>query len=256
MVDKQFVFIGGLHRSGTSVLHRILSEAPEISGFQNTSVPENEGQHLQQVFPTAKSLGGPGAFALHPSAHLTESSPLNTPISKANLLAAWQPHWDNTKRIYIEKSPPNLIRRRFLQALFPNALFITIIRHPLAVSLATQKWSTKTLPQLIQHWLTAHRIYRSDSSAVNQQATLSYEQLCRHPSTCLELLEKLLQTELPLNEELHNYNQQYFDYWHKIPWWRIDRSVTQQRCLNSFESDVREFGYSLKDLTAFPKHPN
>jgi len=50
---RQYVFIAGLHRSGTSVLARCLREHPQISGFRNTGVPEDEGQHLQDVYPAA-----------------------------------------------------------------------------------------------------------------------------------------------------------------------------------------------------------
>ena len=40
----------------------------------------------------------------------------------------------------VEKSPPNLIRMRFLQALFPDAAFVVVVRHPVAVAYATAKW--------------------------------------------------------------------------------------------------------------------
>ena len=74
--DKTFVFIGGLHRSGTSILHRLLCEHPDTSGFEDTGVPEDEGQHLQSVFEPAYIHGGPGEFAFHAEAHLTEKSSL------------------------------------------------------------------------------------------------------------------------------------------------------------------------------------
>ena len=64
-----FVFLGGLHRSGTTLLFRMLREHPEISGFANNQDAnewlgaEDEGQYLQSVYPPAIFWGGPGKFA-------------------------------------------------------------------------------------------------------------------------------------------------------------------------------------------------
>ena len=58
----KFIFICGLHRSGTSLLYKILKSQKNISGMENTGVIEDEGQHLQTVFNAANKHGGPGKF--------------------------------------------------------------------------------------------------------------------------------------------------------------------------------------------------
>ena len=50
MQAKKFIFISGLHRSGTSLLYRILKEQDEISGLSKTNELEDEGQHVQTVY--------------------------------------------------------------------------------------------------------------------------------------------------------------------------------------------------------------
>jgi len=63
-VSLRIVFVAGLHRSGTSLVHRCLAAHPDVSGFADTGVPEDEGQHLQTVaFVEMRRLGvlQPGA---------------------------------------------------------------------------------------------------------------------------------------------------------------------------------------------------
>src|SRR6202167_514690 len=71
--SHHFLFLGGLHRSGTTLLFRMLREHPNMSGFVNNKVADNwtpledEGQFLQGVYPPHCVLGGPAALPSRPS---------------------------------------------------------------------------------------------------------------------------------------------------------------------------------------------
>ena len=65
MNNRKIIFICGLHRSGTSLLYKILKNQSQISGLEETKVVEDEGQHIQTVYPTALTYGGPGKFGFH-----------------------------------------------------------------------------------------------------------------------------------------------------------------------------------------------
>src|SRR5215208_4613605 len=92
--DQQLVFVGGLHRSGTTLLARLLASHPDATGLAETGAPEDEGQHLQSVYPAAERHGGSGRFALKAKAHLTERSPIATAANAQRLWDEWAPYWD------------------------------------------------------------------------------------------------------------------------------------------------------------------
>lgn len=177
------------------MLHRLLRAHPAISGFTNTGAGEDEGQHLQNVYPRTSTYGGPGRFAFDERAHFTESSNIVSPIARATLLKDWSRYWDLSRPVLIEKSPTNLIRARFLQALFPGAKFIFIVRHPIPVSHSTQKflhniqkWTGQSESELIRHWLVAHDIFLNDLAYVQCWAWFRYEDLITKPQITLKAL--------------------------------------------------------------------
>ena len=242
----RFLFIGGLHRSGTSILHHVLREHPQISGFSGTGVPEDEGMHLQGVFPTAVPYGGIGRFAFDPEAHLTESSPLLTPANRKRVFDAWSRHWDLDKPILLEKSPPNIIRMRFLQALFPGARFVILVRHPLAVSLATQKISHTSLSLLLEHWLTAHKIMVEDSRHIERLFIMRYEQLVGNPAGALRELFRFIDCEADTSQAnlFQDTNESYFQAWGSWKAFQENQELARD-LIARFEEGAREFGYSL-----------
>lgn len=250
-----FVFCCGLHRSGTTLLFRMLREHPEMSGFTNNQVAtewlalEDEGQFLQSVYPPGIVYGGPGSFAFSPGAHLTEESELLTPDNKAQLALDWFPYWDLSKRYLLEKSPPNILMTRFLQSAFPHTSFVTIVRHPVAVSLATTKWSTRSLDSLIEHWLVAHEIAEADSAHLRRATTVKYETLIAEPDATLSTIYAVLGVEPhPTTfEATTEHNQRYFAQWTEMAT-NPESKASVQDWIARFEPRVRAFGYSLQDL--------
>ncbi|MCG6862842.1 MAG: sulfotransferase [Chromatiaceae bacterium] len=248
MSTQSHVFIGGLHRSGTSILHRCLCDHPDVSGFRDTGAPEDEGQHLQSVFPTARAYGGPGRFGFDPRSHMDESSMAVSAENRAQLLAEWGLHWDLKRKVLVEKSPPNLVRTRFLQALFPQAGFILVMRHPLAVSYATQKWSQTPIDSLLAHWLVCHRRLRKDLPHLERFLLVRYEDLVNRPEETMAGLYRFVGVgDRPLRRDVRSdVNAGYFSRW------RLESLAGGLRgklrfyaLVLKYELPIRRFGYSL-----------
>jgi hypothetical protein len=239
--EHTFVFLGGLHRSGTTLLAGLLAAHPEVSGFSGTGVPADEGQHLQTVYPPARVYGGPGRFAFRRESHLTEDSPLVSPEARERLLAEWSPHWDVSRRVLVEKSPPNLIRFRFLQALFPEARFVAVVRHPVAVAYATRKWSKTSVRSLLRHWVAAHETFAADRGHLERLLVVRYEDLVEEPDPTLAGVFEYLGLEtLPISHELDRAsNERYLDEWRRLSRWR------KALAARGLEKRVRPFGYTL-----------
>tara|TARA_B100000780_G_scaffold274680_1_gene240053 strand:- start:3578 stop:4330 length:753 start_codon:yes stop_codon:yes gene_type:complete len=246
MQQHKFIFICGLHRSGTSLLYKILKNQKTISGFKNTTAIEDEGQHLQSVFNAANKHGGPGKFGFDKDSFLNEKSEIIKKENKYKLFSEWSKYWDLSKEYLIEKSPPNLVRTLFLQAMFPNSYFITIYRHPAATSLATKKWSKTSHYSLIKHWLVCHNQYLEDKKTLKNSLDINYEDLTDNPKETLKIIGHFLNTQIILSENTikKDVNDKYLSLWKKNK-----RSILYKfnikKAEKEFEISINKFGYSF-----------
>ncbi|MGH7766581.1 MAG: sulfotransferase family protein, partial [Candidatus Binatia bacterium] len=215
MKRKTFLFVGGIHRSGTSLLHEIIQSHPQVSGIQNSQSPENEGQHLQSVFPTARSFGGPGRFGFDERSFMDERHPLATTASAKKIFKQWSPYWDLRRRYLVEKSPPNLVRTRFFQALFRRSLFIIILRHPVAVAYATEKMSGADIASLIEHTLLCYERFLSDLPHLEQCFVLRYEDFVANPKAVMDEVFRFAGLDpAPIHRQIRaDVNEKYFKKW-------------------------------------------
>jgi Sulfotransferase family len=247
VTDHDYVFVGGLHRSGTTLLARAIAKHDEVSGFRKTEALANEGQFLQSVYPVAREFGGTGRFGFDERSHMTENSPLATRENRERLIREWSEYWNLDKRILVEKSPPNLLKLRLLQALFPEATFVIIMRHPIAVSYATQKWSETSLESLLEHWLVCHEIFVADAPHIERLMLVRYEDFVAEPAGVVGGIQRALGLE-PSGSAFKartGINDDYFKRWQARL--RPRQKRENQELAQRFEERTNRFGYSLTD---------
>lgn len=214
---EKLIFICGLHRSGTTLLERKIVSQYDVSHLR-ASVPESEGQHLQQVFPSARKFGGAGRFAFSTEmvAALDDLPPPEE--CRERILKDWSRFVVGDGSTLLEKSPPNLTKIDWLRKVFPGSRFVIMMRDPRAVSAATLKWSKTSLPELMMHWNVAHtsamQSFREDDCTV-----IRYEDLCADPDAELKRVADFLglvpradtQQVEERHGELRNSNGKYID---------------------------------------------
>jgi hypothetical protein len=218
-----------------------------VSGIFQSGVPEDEGQHVQSVYKPARFHGGPGKYIFDEKSYMNEHHALANDQSASAIMEQWAQYFDPTCHYYIEKSPPNLIRTRFLQRLFPKSKFIVILRHPVAVSYATQKWSRTSIRSLVEHSLRGYEIFMKDISHLRHVYVLRYEDFVYSPQDEINKIYDFLDLEpILIQHEIHsNVNEKYFSMW------EASRSRIVARLTfpvsNALEKRMNMFGYSIRD---------
>ncbi len=247
---KSYIFISGLHRSGTTFLANLIAKNNLVSSFENSGYPMDEGQFLQNLLPTKDFNIAPGRFAFFDNMHITENNELIK--NKNNLITDWNKYWDQSKLFLLEKSPPNILRTRFLQEVFPNSKFITIMRHPVAVSYATKKWTNDFfLEKLLKHWIVAHEIYMEDRKYLKNELLISYEDFNNSIDKTIERIGNFIGIQLNTQINFADQNEFYFDLWTMKSYSglkMIGKWLEKQYLIKKYEKRINKFGYSLIDL--------
>lgn len=243
------IFLGGVHRSGTSQLHDLLRDHPDLYGLQETGKPMDEGQHCQSVIPTDEVFGGPGRFAFSPDCSMTEKHPLATVDTGRMIWSDWHRYVNTPATRFVEKSPPNIVRTRFIQAIFPGSQQIVILRHPIIVAFATVKrwptvWNGNWMPYA-ENAILAYERLLADRAAVKNLLIVRYEDLLMDESAIMNSIWQFLDLK-PIYKQSFNRQRDapYRAAWHESLTLLPDRGAGLLDYLDAVWGErFKRFGY-------------
>jgi len=193
-LDRQIVgrhgywlFILGVNNSGTTLLSNILGTHPAIRSLAV------EGQQLTEALPRPERLGVVRIWTRRMDAFrwIEADDPRPALAAKRDWLAhlAGRPGGPG---ILLEKSPPNTLRARWLQANFRPSRFIAIVRDPLAVCEGMRRREGLALDDAAEHWLLANRVLLEDLTCLNHKLLVRYEDLTGDPVAVLAVIRAFL----------------------------------------------------------------
>lgn len=189
--DAKWVFIVGCYNSGTELLMKLLGEHPQISALPV------EGQFLTDQFPSDYELGLPRMWVLRED--LFRMSGQEALPNPKRLRKEWLMRLDRSRKVFVEKSPPNTARTRWLQQHFENSHFIVLVRDGYAVAEGIRR---KAEPRHLQggwpielcarQWSRSYEILLEDEPFLERIVWLRYEELASNPDAELDRLTSFL----------------------------------------------------------------
>lgn len=168
--SRPWIFIIGCNNSGTTLLYEMLGLHPDI-----TLLP-HEGQYLTRLLPLPASAGCPRVWTERLDVfRLTEKD--QGPAGD-RLVFDWVSQAERPLRRFIaEKSPPDTLRSRWLQRVFPAAWFIAIVRSGFAVAEGIRRRQGYDLERCARHWSLANQLMLEDAGHLRRFLLVRYEDL-------------------------------------------------------------------------------
>ena len=139
---------------------------------------------------------------------------------------------------------------RFLAELYPDAYFVTIVRHPVVVALSTDKWLRMgSLHRSVEHWLTAHEIFAADAASLSRVHVVKYEELVADPSGSLAAVAGFLglDGQIPADAWRSDRSRRYEQQWDEMSRSVLHRGQ-RRRVVRDFAERAAAFGYDVEEL--------
>lgn len=177
---EKWLFLVGCYNSGTTLLAELLGRHPDISALPT------EGHFITDQFVKDYEIGLPRMWAGREELfRLTEADAGPDPI---RVKKEWGMRLDRSKSVFLEKSPPNTPRARWLQKHFAPAYFVAIVRNGYAVSEGIMRKADPRhlrdswpIEQCAWQWVRSNEILEEDAPHIQHLLWVKYEDLVNNP---------------------------------------------------------------------------
>lgn len=298
-----YIIIGGMHHSGTGAMRSAIRDHNRrfINVHQNTHCVEDEGKYFQTVYSHVAQFEAKiwhcaflearvdeHKYAAHTEGSLwrnEEDAQTLTPRGAELLFTQWARFWNLRKPILVEKTPLNMLRTRFLAALFPHvSCFIVVVRHPFGCcsmqhktmfrdvnssaamrSSGRLKFFFKRFSSTLAYWVTKHGLFEEDSKLIERATAVRLEKLLEDPAEGAAKALRALGLAVPRAEPRARRRLNFWDdcgagklcSTHAWEWFSAyrDHFLTLQETMewltlvHRFQAGVSRYGYSLRELT-------
>lgn len=182
--DKTWVFLVGCYNSGTTLAAELLGQHPSISALPT------EGHFITDQFVTDFEIGLPRMWVDREDLfRFDEDDDQPDPV---RVKKEWAMRLDTSKKVMLEKSPPNSGRTRWLQKHFENAHFIGIVRNGYAVAEGIARKADPLhlkdgwpLEKAAYQWMRSNEILLEDARHLERFKWISYEALTEDTANTL-----------------------------------------------------------------------
>ena len=189
-----WLFILGASNSGTTLFTRLLGLHPFIRDLQG------EGQRITRALPRPRHFGLGRIWTQRLDAfRWTETDDAS---SVERCMFDWAYNAPRGDGYVLEKSPPNVVRARWLQQNFQPCRFIVLTRSPYAVCEGICRRKQYDITVAAEHWAKAHDILHEDIPHLSNVLQLTYERLCEDTQNVLQEIESFLSLPQPFDPEL------------------------------------------------------
>jgi hypothetical protein len=174
-VENKYLFILSPPFCGSTLLNELISTSTNVS--TNNMLYTREGQRL------------PGVMEV-----MYENWDENAELDWAYIKRKWRLHWDVTKPVLLEKSPPNIIRAKIFERHFAPAYFIVSNRDPYAFCESLMRNSPQNrVPEVAARFaIRCLKHQKSNIEELGNVLSISYEELTNDPSIVKEKIVAFL----------------------------------------------------------------
>ncbi|MCS4058438.1 sulfotransferase [Salinibacter ruber] len=163
----QYFFVLSPPFSGSTVLHDLLATSTKVS-----TLPK-EGQHLEEA---AKYMRGSHWKPEH-----------KVPWKKIKKI--WNNAWQGDGPIFLEKSPPNLLRAEELRNTFKPASFVIMIRNPYAFAEGIRRRRNNIgIVRGAKLWVRIAEYQKQNIENLKRKIFFKYNFLCTHTEKVIKRL--------------------------------------------------------------------